>query len=187
MDIKRTQELETSVEGSLEPKEQKNTAMSLAAQTSQPRLARGAKKLKGEIQEQVKGKPGQPTKFTPEVWEKILEHIAGYGDLIEICSLPDMPAVSTVQRWYRGNEVLYDQMRAAWYDHSMLGHAANINILRGGALSTGDWRRDEALVQENRWFMGKTNRRDFGDKVQVDVVAHQVFVLPGDAIEGQGY
>lgn len=142
--------------------------------------------MKGEIQEQARRRPGQPTKFTPELWNEILEHIAGYGDLVEICSRPDMPSVSTVQRWYRGNDELYDQMRRAWYDHSMLGHAANINILRGGVLSTGDWRRDEALVMENRWFMSKTNRRDFGDKVQVDVVEHLPVILDWNVIAGDG-
>lgn len=69
--------------------------------------------MKGEIQEQVKLERDQPTKFTPEPWNEILEHIAGYGDLIEICSRPDVPSVSTVRRWYRGNDKLYEQMRRA--------------------------------------------------------------------------
>lgn len=86
---------------------------SLAAQTCQTRLDEGAKALKGENQEQMKLKRGQPTKFTPELWNEILEHIAGYGDLIEICGRPDMPSVSTVRRWYRGNNQLYEQMRRA--------------------------------------------------------------------------
>jgi hypothetical protein len=149
-------------------------------------LAKGAKELQAVVQKQAKGKVGQPTKFTPEMWEMILEEVATYGDLIEICSKPNMPAVSTVRRWYRDNPELKEDIREAWIEASFLGHSVNVNILRGGILSTGDFRRDEALVGENRWHMAKTNRRDFGDKVQVDHVQHQPVIIDWNTIEGEG-
>ena len=158
-----------------------------AAKLSQQTLASGAAELKSTVQQVIKRKPGQPTKFTPEKWTAILECVATYGDLIEVCTAPDMPSVQTVYQWIREDAQLKEDMRGAWEAFSMIGHSVNNNILRGGVLSTGDFRRDEALANQNRWFMSKTNRRDFGEKVQVDVVEHKVFVLPGDAIEGEGY
>ena len=117
----------------------------------------------------VARKRGQPTKFTPERWQHILETVATYGDLIEACDKPDMPNVRTIYRWMEANPELKDQLRGAWEMFSMLGHSVNVNILRGGKLSTQDFRRDEALAAQNRWFMSKTNRRDFGDKQLVDL------------------
>lgn len=148
-------------------------------------LATGAKELQAKVQSVAKGRVGQPTKFTRERWELILEEIATYGDLIEICSKPDMPAVSTVRRWYRENPELKEEIREAWTEASFLGHSVNMNILRGGVLSTGEFRRDEALVSENRWHMGKTNRRDFGEKTQVEVTVQEPFVLEGWMLPGK--
>ena len=173
MDIKQT----------LKPKRTKQQA----ALETQQNLSAGAVALQAEVTGIAKRGVGQPSKFTREKWEEVLEHIACYGDLIDICSRPDMPAVSTVRRWYREDPALKAEFREAWEEASLLGHSVNTNILRGGILSTGDFRRDEALAANNRWFMSKTNRRDFGDKVQVEVTAVQVFVMPNDAIDGEGY
>lgn len=148
--------------------------------------AASAKELKSDVAKVCKGKVGQPTKFTPEKWELILTTVATYGDLIEVCQRSDMPSVHTIYYWMKENPELKDQMRSAWEMFSMVGHSVNNNILQGGVLSTGDFRRDEALVQNNRWFMGKTNRRDFGDKVQVDVVEHQPVIIDWNIIEGEG-
>lgn len=149
--------------------------------------AEAAIELKNDVAEVVKRKRGQPTKFTQEKWELILEAVATYQDLVEICQQPDMPSVQTIYRWMRESPELKQDMRDAWEMFSMIGKSVNNNILRGGILSSGDKQRDFELASDNRWFMGKTNRRDFGDKVQVDVVEHKVFMLPGDAIDGEGY
>ena len=53
-------------------------------------------------------------------------------------------------------------------ESAYLAHSVNDNILRGGSRSTGDFRRDEAIVQNNRWFMGKTSGRIFNEKLQVE-------------------
>ncbi len=111
----------------------------------------------------------QPTKFTDHKWRSILECVATYGDLIEACSRPNMPSVVTVYRWMRNDPKLRADMEQAWEMASYLGQSVNNNILRGGELSTGDFNRDKELVAANRWHMGKTNRRVFGDKTQVDM------------------
>lgn len=162
----------------------KNPNRVRGGQTVAKEMAKGAQELKARVQEQTKPRRGQPTKFTQEKWELILEHIATYGDLVEVCSRDDMPSVSTVRRWYRENPELKQDIREAWVEASFLGHSVNVNILRGGVMSTGDFRRDEAIVAENRWHMGKTNRQDFGDKTLVQVETVEPFVLEGWMLPG---
>lgn len=45
-------------------------------------------------------------------------------------------------------------------------------------MSTQDFRRDEAIVANNRWFMGKTSTRLFGDKKQVDLTSTISIAVP---------
>lgn len=147
----------------------------------------GAQALVATVHEVVQQpkKRGPKGKFTREKWERILETIATYGDLIEVCSEPDMPAIGTLYTWIRENPALKDEIRGAWEMFSMVGHSVNNNILRGGILSTGDRQRDVELAANNRWHMSKTNRRDFGDKTQIDVTHHEPVYIDIGAIQGQ--
>lgn len=164
---------------------QKQPRKSAAAKIVQAAKAEASVAIKSEIAAIAKRKPGQPTKFTQEKWERVLEAVATYQDLIEICAQPDMPAVSTIYRWMRENPDLKEDMRGAWEMFSMLGHSYNRNVLRGGIMSSGDTRRDIELAADNRWFMGKVNRRDFGDRQQVDINVQDPFVLEGWMLPGQ--
>ena len=157
-------------------------ALASAAQNK----AVAANEAKQEIAQVVKRKRGQPTKFTQEKWELILEAVATYQDLVEICQPPDMPSVQTIYRWIRENPVLKQDMRDAWEMFSMIGKSVNNNILRGGCMSTGDFKRDAELASDNRWFMGKTNRRDFGDRQQIEITTYEPVVIDGTIIEGPG-
>ncbi|MBV2150172.1 hypothetical protein KRZ98_18210 [Sphingobium sp. AS12] len=157
-------------------------ALSVAAQSK----AIAAQEAKQEVAEIVKRKAGQPTKFSPEKWELILEAVATYQDLIEICQQPDMPSVQTIYRWMRESPELKQDMRDAWEMFSMIGKSVNNNILRGGVLSSGDKQRDFELASDNRWFMGKTNRRDFGDRQQIEITTFEPVILDGQIIQGPG-
>lgn len=145
------------------------TARKRAAKHAQTRLAAEARTNQQEIATKAKGKVGQPTKFTRELWEGILDRLACCENIIDICDEPNMPSYYTVRRWYQHDDTLRAEIEAAWSDASYLNHYVNDNILRQGSRSTGDFRRDEAIVANNRWFMGKTSRRLFGDKTTVDL------------------
>jgi hypothetical protein len=148
--------------------------------------AEAAMELKNDVAEIVKRKRGQPTKFTQEKWELILEAVATYQDLVEICQQPDMPSVQTIYRWMRESPELKQDMRDAWEMFSMIGKSVNNNILRGGILSSGDKQRDFELASDNRWFMGKTNRRDFGEKQQIEITTFEPVMIDMQIIEGPG-
>lgn len=156
------------------------TSCKVAAQAK----AESSVAIKQDIAGTVKRRPGQPTKFSRDLWERVLEAVATYQDLIEICTADDMPAVSTIYRWMREDPLLKEEMRDAWEMFSMLGKSYNQNVLRGGKMSSGDVRRDIELANDNRWFMAKTNRRDFGDKTLVQVETVEPFVLEGWMLPG---
>lgn len=151
------------------PPTHEQSARKRASKVAQTRLAEGARTIQADVVSGTKRKPGQPTKFTQPLWDEIIDRIACYENIIDICDDARMPSYMTVRGWYRTNPELKAQIEEAWVDASYLGHFVNDNILRQGSRSTGDFRRDEAIVANNRWFMGKTSRRLFGDKQTVDL------------------
>lgn len=164
-----------------------NTQTGTALGDMQPKLAAASKALQTVVKKEArKSKPHGNSKFSEKKWNTLLETVATYGDLIEACDKPDMPNLRSVYRWMEKDPALKDDLRRAWEMFTMIGNSVNVNILRGGKLSTGDFRRDEALAAQNRWFMSKTNRRDFGDKQQIDVVHHDPVILDGIIINGDG-
>lgn len=160
----------------------RSRAMKAVAQ----QMAAGAEETRALVETAVKGKRGQPTKFSDEKWERILQCVASYGDLFELCAEPEMPSVYTVGNWIRKDPKLKEDMRAAWEVFSMIGHSVNNNVLRGGVLSTGDKARDFEIAANNRWHMSKTNRRDFGDKQQIEITTFDPVIIDGQIIEGPG-
>ncbi|KAA9009651.1 hypothetical protein F4U94_22775 [Sphingobium limneticum] len=163
-----------------------NPKRSRAMKAVAQELAAGAKETRALVETAVKGKVGKPTKFTEEKWERILACVASYGDLFEVCATDDMPSVYTVGDWIRKDERLMDDMRKAWQVFSMIGYSVNNNVLRGGVLSTGDKSRDFEIANNNRWHMSKTNRRDFGDRQQIEITTFEPVVLDGQIIQGPG-
>ncbi|MET4593766.1 MULTISPECIES: terminase small subunit-like protein [unclassified Sphingomonas] len=134
----------------------------------------------------TRARPGQPTVRTPAVIEEILDRIACGEALHAICQDDHLPGYSTFNRWCREDRDLLGEVDIAYEFHARTMDDMADSILAGGPGSTGEFRRDEARVGHLRYRLGKLNRR-FRDKSQVDVVSHQVFVLPNDAIEGEGY
>jgi hypothetical protein len=141
-------------------------------------MAQGAKTIQAETVAKAKGKRGQPTKFTPELWREIIDRVACCENILDICSEPHMPSYMTVRGWYRADPALKAEMEKAWEDAAYLMHYVNDSMLAGGTMSTQDFRRDEARAANNRWFMGKTFRRVFGDKQTVDLNSTVQIAVP---------
>jgi len=152
---------------------------------AQQRMAAQAREQRTEIVEKAKGKVGQPTKFTPELWEDILDRLACCENIVDICAEPGMPSYYTVRKWWRANPELKAQVEEAWKDAAYLMHYVNDSILSGGTMSVKDFRRDDARAANNRWFMGKVHRGLFGDKTLVQVETVEPFVLEGWMLPGE--
>lgn len=132
-------------------------------------MAEGARELQAEAVKAAKGKRGQPTKFTQELWDDLMDRLACNENIVDICAEENMPSYYTVRKWWRANPELKKDVEEAWTDATYFLHYYNDSMLAGGKMSTGNFRRDEARANNNRWFMGKTNRRIFGDKQTVDL------------------
>jgi hypothetical protein len=141
--------------------------------------------VQAQIEQATRGRPGQPTKRTPELIDTILDRIACGRSLMSICSADDMPGYSTFNRWCREDPELLMEVDIAYEFHARTLDDLADDILSEGVASTGNIIRDKERVAHLRWRLGKLNRR-FRDKVQMDVVQHQPVILDMSSIMGDG-
>ena len=134
----------------------------------------------------TRARPGQPTVRTDEMVIEILDRVACGEALLNVCQDDHLCGYSTFNGWCRKDRELQAAIDLAYEYHARTMDDMADSILAGGIGSTGDFRRDEARVGHLRWRLGKLNAR-FRDKQQIDVVNHQVFVMPTDVIDGEGY
>ncbi|HKY53344.1 MAG TPA: hypothetical protein VJM08_03520 [Anaerolineales bacterium] len=118
----------------------------------------------------------QPYILTPELIDAICDRIMAGESLTQVCYDPEMPARSTVQRWLKENpsvKTLIDEAYEYWAD---VIDDINEDILRGGIMSTGNIVRDVELVKHNRWRQSKRNRKQYGDKVELNHTSDQIVI-----------
>lgn len=121
---------------------------------------------------QPKPGPGRPSKFTPEVAERILEGLSRGTPLTVICREEGMPTDDTVHRWAREDEAFsadIGRAREAGFDAIALRARQTI---RGktedeGGESSGDVQRDKAIVDLDLKLLSKWSKR-YADKVDLN-------------------
>ena len=112
---------------------------------------------------------GRPSKYTPELAERICEAISLGQYLGKICEAPDMPHRVTVHRWMdeypefatryaRARELQADVMDEDILSASRAVLAGEIDP-RAGAVAIGGF----------QWRAGRLNAQRYGDRQQVDV------------------
>lgn len=135
-------------------------------------------------------KPGRPTKYTPELAEKICDLIREGMSERKICKMPDMPTAPTLRKWKDDrSEFLSQSARAreesaALYREKALGIAqetANtaVRALRGEItdalgetvkdLPRGYVEAQKLLVQELNREAALRDDRNYGDRRRVAV------------------
>lgn len=121
-----------------------------------------------------------PTKYTPEVAQKIYERAAAGETLARIGAGKAMPSKQTIQAWLRDNEEFqkgYFRAKRAWAaakaeELEELGQSA-IDAARGEDV---DPKRLNALVcainnqaANLRWLISRMYPERYGDKVQAEI------------------
>lgn len=145
-------------------------------------IASTVKEFGNEIRSITATKMGQPTKRTDQLVLEVLTRIACGESLLQVCQDTNMPGYSTFRRWEAEDPELRVAMDAAYIDHARTIDEINEDILRGGIMSTGDRLRDMALVDYNKWKLGKHASRIFGEKIQHrHTVQQEPVVLPIEA------
>ncbi|WIA56004.1 hypothetical protein N6H05_23800 [Sphingobium sp. WTD-1] len=138
--------------------------------------------------EATKNRPGQPTKRTPQIVDEICNRLECGEALLMICNDPMMPGYQTVMGWKRADPELANRFNEAREEGTYaLDDVAELIARKIPGYATGDYRYDDMLVGVLAQRKRYANRKRFGEKVQVDVVDHKVFMLPNDAIDGEGY
>lgn len=141
--------------------------------------------VQAQIAQATRGRPGQPTKRTPELIDRVLDQIADGQSLLSVCQADDMPGYSTFNRWCREDPELLAAVDVAYEFHARTLDDLADDILAGGVGSTGNLMRDKERAAHLRWRLGKLNRR-FRDKAQLDIVQHQPVIIDWNTIEGDG-
>lgn len=138
--------------------------------------------------EATRPRPGQPTKRTDTLVDEICARLECGEALMMICNDPEMPGYRTVMTWQRNDPELKHRFNSAREEGTyVLDDIAELIARRHPDYASGDYRYDDMLVGVLAQRKRYANRKRFGEKVQVDVVDHKVFLLPNDAIDGQGY
>ncbi len=159
----------------------------LPAKHTQTVMAELMPAIVDHMDEITKARPGQPTKRTPELIEDMCLRMMRGSSLLMLCQRDDMPGYSTVMRWCKDDPELLQQFDEAREMTAYTIDEFNEVIARGiGPYSTGEYRRDELLVNINNQRKRHLNRKKFGDKVQMDVVQHQPVILDLGTIMGEG-
>lgn len=138
--------------------------------------------------EATRNKPGQPTKRTDAIIAQLCERLECGEALLMICNDPAMPGYRTVMTWQRNDPELKACLNAAREEGTYaLDDVAELIARKHPDFSSGDFRYDDMLVGVLAQRKRYANRKRFGEKVQVEVSDQRVFMLPPDAIEGDGY
>lgn len=110
----------------------------------------------------------RPTKYTPELAERICQHIAGGESLRSFCRSPEEPHVATVCRWIIKHDVFREQYaharEAAGYAHGD-GVIEVVELLRDGAI---DPQTAKAMMDGLKWAAERMAPKAHCTKQQID-------------------
>lgn len=123
-------------------------------------------------------KVGRPTKYTPEIADKICAELALGNSLRTVCTADDMPAMSSVFLWLREHKTFSEQYARAKEESADALFEETQDIADDSldlALSAADNPKlAGSLVQAQRlrvdtrkWMMSKMKPKKYGDKLDL--------------------
>lgn len=127
-----------------------------------------------------KGKPGNPSTYTPDLAAAICEHIAAGKSLRTIAALDGMPAQSTIMAWLDGRHPEFSEQYARAREAQADKLAEEIlSIADDGRSDTyidgeGNTKTDTEVIQRSKlrvearkWLASKMAPKKYGDKLAV--------------------
>ena len=145
----------------------------VAAQT-----AENAQTTRNELVTQARGR-GQPTIRNEEVEMEILTRLSAGSSLLQITNDPTMPARTTVNRWMMEDTQFLAKVMNAYQFNALYMAEAIMDVVDGGAMSTGNIERDKLKVSAIKWLAAKYNRTVFGEHVKVDQTTETIHIHLG--------
>ena len=117
-------------------------------------------------------KGGRPSKFTPELVEKLLADLRELGSLRKVCALSGMPAISTVMNWLSEEDKKefleqYARAREAYAEKAFdeLDDLAEKALTADGAIEIAGIR---VAAEIKRWRLSKLAPKKYGDKLEIE-------------------
>ncbi len=113
-----------------------------------------------------KGGRGRPSKFTPELAERVLEHVAGGGFIVDLGG-DGLPSWRTIYRWADARSDFRQDLARAHEDgaHALLAQAER--LLEEATRDTIQVVRER--VQHIRWRVSRLNPAAYGDRSELRV------------------
>lgn len=110
-----------------------------------------------------------PFEYPEEVRKEVLDCIAEGMTVRQISRLPGMPNYRVILRWCQHDP----DFKAAVQDAKTVGYQEIVDRLRRVAkgeqgFSTGDVRRDQLVVELDKWVLSKWDPQTYGDRVAVE-------------------
>lgn len=124
-------------------------------------------RLKATPEKPSPGKPGRPSKFSPELADQICELMVEGSDMQTICEMPGMPSVTTVWRWQNqrpefANQCALAREALADFELSQLKELAN-KCTEANVNST------RVKLNHFQWRVMKIAPRIYGERAQVEL------------------
>ena len=113
---------------------------------------------------------GNPTTYTPELADEIVEWVSAGKPLMAYCRQPGKPGQSTVHDWRKAHAdfgARYLEAKDAGYDEiaARTRMTARGKSEEDGGDSTGDVQRDKLIIDTDLKLLAKWDPRRYGDRL----------------------
>ncbi len=143
-------------------------------------------------------KTGRPTKYTPELADKICQQLANGISLRTVCKSDEMPSTVTVFAWMRTNEEFLNQYARAkqesadamaeevLYIADTQETGTTTTIKGDGSVET---KEEDMLghrrlqIDTRKWLMAKMKPKKYGDKLDVTTGGESINPYAGLTVE----
>ena len=109
---------------------------------------------------------GRPTKYSPELVDKICEQIAEGKSLRTICLAEDMPGMSSIFKWLGDYKEFSDKYEKAKLEQA---EALTEDMLAIADDMTDDAQSRRIRVDTRKWIASKLKPKKYGDKIHQEV------------------
>lgn len=108
---------------------------------------------------------GRPTTYTQELANKICEEIVLGNSLRSICKPDDMPAISSIFKWFKEHPEFSEQYARAKEEQADTLTDDMEDIARDTQF---DVQRARLIIDTRKWAASKLKPKKYGDKLEVD-------------------
>ncbi|HHI2788604.1 TPA: DNA-binding protein [Escherichia coli] len=132
------------------------------------------KKANADDKKPAAKKTGRPHGYTEEKALEICELVADGQSINKISKMPDMPARSTILKWFRDVPEFSDMyMRAKEIGFEIL--ADEIIDIADAAENTDkdQCRRHQLMIETRKWLLAKLQPRKYGERVTQEIVGNK--------------